>query len=213
MKKRTFDSFNTDELEDIFGIRRTKNIPGFSDWLNVSNPVADDYVQRIRRHQNLLIDNADAWNEDELKLFFIGPFLNEAELHTDRYKPFTQRNMSFKLPDNSLEINGKVEFMLAKGRVVPKKPFFFLHEYKQERRRETDPLAQVLVAMLAARTYNQNDFPDYGCYVIGRLWFFVYFVGNDYEVSLAYDATHQEDILKIFSIVCEIKNIAQRVFA
>ena len=213
MKKRTFDSFNTDELDELFGLRRVKQLPVLQQWITASHPAEADYAARIVRLQSLLTDNADAWNEDELKIFFIGPFINEAELHTDNFKPFTQRAMSISLPEKEIEMLGKVEFMLAQGRINPKKPFFFLHEYKQERRRETDPLAQVLIAMLAARAYNQHDYPDYGCYVVGRLWFFVIAIGNEYAVSPSYDATNKDEIFQIFSILREVKNIAIDIFS
>jgi hypothetical protein len=211
MQKRSFDSFNTDELEELFKIKRAFNLPEMQQWIDAEHTITDDYKIRIKRHQALLVKMADAWNEDELKFFFIGPFIAEAELHTELYKPFTQRNMTIKLPE--LELNGKVEFMLAKGRVMPRKPFFFLHEYKQERRRETDPLAQVLLAMLAARIENQHDFDDYGCYVVGRNWFFVLFKGDVYEVSESFDATKEDDLFRIFMMIREVKRIANHVFA
>ncbi len=213
MTKRNFDSFNTDELETLFNIRRVKKLPVLDQWLAANAPIPDDYVARLERLQNLLTEYADVWNEDELKLFFIGPFINEAELYSDRYKPFTQRPMSISLPEQDIEMVGKVEFMLAQGRVTPKKPFFFLHEYKQERRRETDPLAQVLIAMLAARQYNEHNHADYGCYVVGRYWFFVVAQNDEYAVSLSFDATHKDDILKIHTIVRYINTLAKVVFA
>ena len=49
-------------------------------------------------------------------------------------------------------------------------------------------------------------FRIYGCYVIGRLWFFVTLDATDsrYTISRAFDAT-TADILTIFAILAKLK--------
>ncbi len=211
MEKRAFDSFAYDEIERLFSIKRVKNNQALTTWTNATQVIPKKIEEQLEMLQSSLNQFADAWNEDELKLFFIGPLLVQAELYGENFKPFTQRNLKATFPIQNLEVQGKVEFMLARGITTPSAPLFFLHEYKQERRRETDPLAQVLIAMLAARQYNEHDHADYGCYVIGRYWFFVVFNGTEYAVSRSYDAT-QPDLFTIFNTICEIKNIAKKVF-
>ena len=211
MEKRAFDSFAFDEIERLFGIKRLQNLEALTSWTNVKQPIPKKIEEQLEMLQKSLLKFIYAWNEDELKLFFIGPLLVQAELYGENFKPFTQRNLKATFPTQNLEVQGKVEFMLARGITTPSAPLFFLHEYKQERRRETDPLAQVLIAMLAARQYNKHDHADYGCYVIGRYWFFVVFNGTEYAVSRSYDAT-QPDLFTIFNAICEIKNIAKKVF-
>jgi hypothetical protein len=211
MEKRTFDSFTYDEIEYIFSIKRVETMPVFETWLQSNYTITDVLKNHLVFLQKKLKTFAEAWNEDELKLFFIGPLLVQADLYSEVYKPFTQRNLKATFPENNLEIHGKVEFMLAQGKVNPRVPFFFLHEYKQERRRETDPLAQVLIAMLAARQHNKHDYPDYGCYVVGRYWYFIVFDGSEYVVSPSYDAT-KDEIFDIFNIICGVKEIAKTIF-
>ena len=58
--------------------------------------------------------------------------------------------------------------MLAKGKMIPKIPYFCLHEYKQENRRENDPLGQLLIGMVTAQAKSEGELPIYGCYVSGR---------------------------------------------
>ena len=53
--------------------------------------------------------------------------------------------------------------MLDKGKVLPKIPYFCLHEYKQENRRDNDSLGQLLIGMVAAQAKNADDLPIYGC--------------------------------------------------
>lgn len=64
----------------------------------------------------------------------------------------------------------------------------------------------LLVTMLAAQKLNHDGKPVYGCYVMGRLWFFVVLQGGDYAGSLAYDAT-KDEIKDIFSILKKTKAI------
>ena len=108
--------------------------------------------------------------------------------------------MSATFPELNLHVTGKVEFFIARGKQRPRQPYFFLHEYKQERRRETDPLGQLLIAMIAAQTINEVKMPLYGCYVIDRNWFFVIVNEREYSVSLAYDATKPE-LYSIYAFV------------
>ena len=72
------------------------------------------------RIQKRLIVNADAWNEDEFKMFFIAPLLSQMPLEIDDFKPFTQRTISAKFPELNLEVSGKVEFVIARGKQRPK---------------------------------------------------------------------------------------------
>lgn len=54
--------------------------------------------------------------------------------------------------------------------------------------------------MIAAQTINEIKIPLYGCYVIGRNWFFVIVNDREYSVSLAYDATKPE-LYSIYALV------------
>jgi hypothetical protein len=91
--------------------------------------------------------------------------------------------------------------MVATGKENPRQPFFFVHEYKQEKRRETDPKGQLLATMLAAQKNNKGkEFPILGSYVIGRFWFFVVLDGNNYARSLAFDAS-RDALYDIFSLL------------
>lgn len=111
--------------------------------------------------------------------------------------------------------------MLAKGRQKPIKPYFFIHEYKapyspkgnievsplwgdERGAGDADPKGQLLAELLTAQTNNENQFPMYGCYVVGRNWFFVVLEGNQYAVSDAF-VSSQEDIYQIIAILKKMK--------
>ena len=105
---------------------------------------------------------------------------------------------------DGLEAGGKVDWMLAEGIQDPRQPYFFLHEYKKEVEASGDPLGQLLIAMVGAQQQNMEAFPLYGCYVLGRNWFFVILEGQQYVTSNAFNAT-QDDIFRIYSVMKEIQ--------
>lgn len=200
---RSFDTWNYEQVEDAFGISPLRTNPTFEYWLKAEDCDPDDSEKKLLDYyRDLLFEEVQNWNEDELKLFFIGPVLGLIHFKTANFKPFTQRTLTIET--ETVSASGKVDFMLAKGKVLPKTPYFCLHEYKQEHRRDNDPLGQLLIGMVAAQAKNRAEFPIYGCYVSGRNWFFVLIEGDKYYVSDAYVAT-SEDIYKIFAIMKKCK--------
>jgi hypothetical protein len=81
--------------------------------------------------------------------------------------------------------------------------------YKQERKRENDPKGQLLIEMLTAQVLNDAKFPIYGCYVLGRNWFFMVLDGDKYAVSDALGAS-STDIYQIIAILKKMKLLVER---
>jgi len=59
---------------------------------------------------------------------------------------------------------------------------------------------------LVAQELNKNQHPIYGCYILGRDWFFMVLQGRQYAISEVYAAT-KEDIFDIFRILKGLKAI------
>lgn len=210
---KSFETWEYEEVETVFGLKRVFELPALTNWLATSVETIDDTIkQYVAIIQKRLIVNADAWNEDELKMFFIAPLLSQMPLEIDDFKPFTQRTLTAKFPELDLVISGKIEFVIARGKQRPKQPYFFLHEYKQERRRENDPLGQLLISMVAARHTNETKTPLYGCFVVGRDWFFVVLDEQTYGVSLACDATKNHELYQIVAMLSAMPDIVRRYF-
>jgi hypothetical protein len=200
---RSFETWNYEEVEDAFGISPVDSLPKYEDWLKADNCEPNEIESVMLEHyRKLLLKEAKNWNEDELKLFFIGPLLALVDFNTPNFKAFTQRTLTVET--ETVSASGKVDFMLAKGKVLPKLPYFCLHEYKQENRRDNDPLGQLLIGMVAAHAKNTSELPIYGCYVSGRNWFFVLLEGDKYCVSNAHNAS-DENIFKVFAIMKKCK--------
>jgi hypothetical protein len=205
---RSFDTWTYEQVEDAFGIASVRTDTAFEQWLEAADCEPNTAEKEILDgYRDLLFEEVKNWNEDELKLFFIGPILGLIHFKTANFKPFTQRTLTIE--KGTVSASGKVDFMLAKGKMIPKIPYFCLHEYKQENRRDNDPLGQLLIGMVAAQAKNDNDgLPIYGCYVSGRNWFFVLLVANQYCLSDAFVAT-SEDIYKIFAILKKSKSLVE----
>jgi hypothetical protein len=172
------------------------------EWLASVTTLSEYETQTVEYLRKKVLDNADFWNEDELKLQFIAPLLLIVNLDIPKCKVFSQRQLNAKVKD--IEIGGRVDFMLATGKQKPIQPYFFIHEYKQERKRENDPKGQLLAELLAAQYNDERQFPLFGCYVVGRNCFFIIFDKEKYAVSDAF-VSSSSDIYQIIAILKKVK--------
>ncbi len=203
MKKRKFEDWEFEQIQNEFGYKRYYE--GFAlleSWQQADEPISESEQHELTILAKELFYNAEVWNEDELKFLFISPLVRLVNFRHAKYKIFTQRKFSAVIGE--WEVNGIVDFVVAKGIQNPAQPFFFLHEYKQERKRDNDPLGQLLIEMLVAQQQNEAHFPLYGCYVVGRNYFFVVLNEKEYAVSSEYDAS-SSDIIPIFHMFRFVK--------
>ncbi len=194
---KSFNSCEIQELEILFGLKKVKNHHLLTDWINTQVPINKEITDLLIILKNELADNVDFWNEEDLKMYFISRLLREAFPIQPRYRMFFQCSISAKIGD--IQLGGVADMLIATGYQRPIQPYFFIHEYKPERKFAGDPLGQLIAEMLVAQSLNKNsDLPIYGIYVVGRNWFFVILSQKEYSVSDAFVAT-QDDIFQIFS--------------
>jgi hypothetical protein len=213
IRNKAFEEWLYEEVETAFGLTRLFAHP-FLNTLKekkISPTVAQS--EQLEKLRSRLFEYVDSWNEDEIKFLFISPLIDMVDYKSTHYKVFTQRPMSVAYENGTKTTLGKVEFMIATGKQKPRKPFFFLHEYKQENRRDNDPLGQLLIAMVAAQVQNEDGKPLYGCYVSGRSWFFVVLDNKQYAVSSAYDASDEVKIAQILAILFYLKELSDIYFS
>jgi hypothetical protein len=97
----------------------------------------------------------DYWNEEEVKLKFIGNLISLVNFDTENLSAFAERELSGVVDGE--ELSGLPDLMVARGKQEVDSPFFFLHEYKKELDNHTpDPAGQLLVAMLLAYEKNKE---------------------------------------------------------
>lgn len=201
---RNFENWETQDLEIEFGIEQVEEMEILEAWLSSQTSLTTSEKETAEKLKKALRNNADFWNEDELKLQFIAPILLIVDYNLPNCKVFSQRLLSATI--KGIEIGGRVDFLLSKGKQKPIKPYFFIHEYKQETKKgSTDPKGQLLSEMLVAQAKNEIQMPIYGCYILGRSWFFVILNENKYAVSNAYNAS-DDDIYSIIAILRKVKD-------
>ncbi len=211
-KARPFRDWLYEEVSQEFGLKRLQQHPFITQIDFLEFDPSHEATSQINRLKNILSEYVDTWNEDELRTMFISPFVSLVDFINPNYKVFTQRPLSVRYANDTKLTEGLVEFMLAKGLQIPQKPHFFIHEYKPEKRRDSDPLGQLLIAMVASQRINADEKPVYGIYVIGRFWFFVVLDANNYVVSKSYSA-EDDEIFKIFAILLYIKTLMDKIYA
>ena len=205
---KTFEKWKIDELHQLFGLNRIfQQFEPLADWLDTKpNTLSETDRKALEKIRVELSENAENWNEDELKFLFISHLISISDLRTGLVKIFTQRPLTALI--NGIKLTGIVDFVMATGIAEPQEPYFFLHEYKQERKGSNDPLAQLLAEMLVAQHLNHEPRPIYGCYVMGRFWFFVVLAGTQYAVSDAFTAT-STDLFQITLILRKIRQLIE----
>jgi hypothetical protein len=207
-----FKYWTRDKLRERFGLKRLKNNPILMEWLEAKMELTDFEITYLKFLQNALKEYVDYWNEEEVKLKFIGHLITLVQFDTENLSAFAERELSGTVDGE--ELSGFPDLMVARGKQEVHNPFFFLHEYKKELDNNTpDPAGQLLSAMLLAYEKNKDvlqmaEKPIYGTYVVGRQWFFVVLKDREYAISLAYDATHDEELL---NILCIMKVARQKI--
>ena len=204
--KLSFNQCTLPLLDKTFGLRRALTLPALTDWLAMGKqqPLSDLDHSKLSDLQELLLLNADNWNEQELSLHFIGPIFSIvkfSELY--RYNLFAQRHIEAVVQTYLLA--GEPDGLIASGYYEPEIPYFTFSEYKRQRDPSGDPAGQALAAMLVGQTLNPEPHAVYGCYVIGRDWYFMALYEQHYAISYGHNALQTEELADILRILKALK--------
>ena len=192
MKNLNNIHYDIDYILDAFNIEKTNfSSPLLDNWLQIEVCQMTDFHEQLFQETLAdLIEYAEVWNEEELKVNAISVIFRLAELNQPPIvKTFFERSIHQKVGQYTISV--VVDLMLAAvlGKGTPKHPYFFMQEMKKEKRYQGDPEGQMLAAMIAAQEMNKKQKPLYGGYVIGRNWFFGVLEGKNYTISNAFNAT------------------------
>jgi hypothetical protein len=195
-------------LDREFGLRSVLELAALNDWFAQSEQMQLSALDhsKLSDLQELLQVNANSWNEQELSIHFIGPLFSIVKF-TDpyRYNMFAQRHIEANVADYLLK--GEPDGLLASGYYEPEIPYFSFAEYKRQRDPNGDPAGQALAAMLVGQQLNPRPEPLYGCYVIGRDWFFMALAGNHYAISNGHNALQAPELADILRMLKALKGI------
>lgn len=199
-------------LYKLFGLREVKNLPELDNWLNHLPNLSDDEILIANFYRNRLVKNISSWNEQELSLGFIGPVINIIDYKVPyQLNFFAQRPLSGVIGD--YEMIGKPDGMLAAGNFEPEAPFFAFQVpiaigNKKDVNSSGDPAGQNLAAMLVGQAQNSTDDVIYGCYIVGRLWYFMVLKRKEFAISQEYLATKENGILEIVKVLKALRTIS-----
>ena len=208
-KYKSFEKWKAEEVQNEFHVTRLFQQPVFlSDFL-ANLPILNEAEKKaVDELQAQLLFMADVWNEYDMSILFVGPLFNIIKSQQIQYRTFFNHTLKGVL--NNKEITGRIDGMLAKGRQIPQLPIFFIQEYKPESGPNGDPLGQLLIEMVTAQALNnESEQTVYGCYIIGRNWFFVVLKGKEYAVSDVYVAT-QNAIYDIVGILKKVQTMFEK---
>ena len=207
---KSFKFWTRQEVNLTFGLTQTHDeFELLNNWLATEYAISDEDDNTINALAKKLKLRVNDWNEEELKMWFISPLLSVIDYEVNSFTPFVDRALSLKLNDET--ISGKVDLFVARGYEQPLQPYFFLHEYKPANRGESDPIGQLLIAMVAAQQANHEKFPIYGCYVVGRNWYFVVLDEKTYAISNTFNATDFESLKNIVNALFFVKEQLKKI--
>jgi len=187
---KSFSKWTIEEVEETFHLVLQKHHERLITWMTPQISPSETEEQQLTQLSEKLLDHVWDWNEEELKVYFIIPLLNLVNFEQENVQPFLSRELSMTYQDE--KISGVVDFLVAKGKRSPKRPFFFINEYKKEHDSSDDPLGQLMIAMVTAFKLNNDGHPVYGAYIMGRYWHFVVLDENSYAVHTGLNATNEE---------------------
>jgi hypothetical protein len=209
-----FRQWHTELVENTFGLTKVALKTEWNTW-QAAMPSLDEAT--IKSVTTLFEKNAEYlefWSEANIKLRFIYPLLDIADMNTKQFSIFAEHKLTTTLTNTqneAIKLIGIPDLILAKGTVNPKNPFFCLHEYKPQKGNTADARGQLLAAMLVANQRNtkenNNISPLYGSYTLGKEWLFVLLKEKEYMVSKTYLMNELEDLIEVVRLLRALKGL------
>ena len=157
---KSFSKWTIEEVDDEFQLVSEEQSETLNRWLTVQTPPDDAEGQVLDVLGRKLREHVWDWNEEELKIRFIGPLLNLVDFDQTQYKSFFSGEIAISHENEKL--SGTMDFLVASGKRSPKHPLFFIHECKKEHDSSDDPRGQLMIAMVVAQKLNEDGNPIYG---------------------------------------------------
>jgi hypothetical protein len=196
-----------DDVLDAFALNRNTECELLDKWLSVPYEFSKSHELILEEKRQHLVYEGNGWNEEELKMRFLAFLFDIAKIdEKGKIKLFFERPMYAIINDYELNVICDAMVATPKGIGKPKKPYFFLQEFKKQKN-AADAEGQMLIAMLIAQAENDDDKPVYGCWIQGRNWIFTTLHQKNYCISKQFDAADKDDLHIIMCALKELKVI------
>ena len=125
---KSFESWEREELELVFGLINNNSHPVLIDWLSANESITADEQTKIDILRDELQKEISFWNEEEVKLFFINDIVRLVNFKKEgHYKTFAERTIAANVFDKtgkSVVMRGRIEILVSAGKQKPRQPFF-----------------------------------------------------------------------------------------
>ena len=196
---------DVEDVIDAFSLKRNTTCKLLDTWLDYKTEISVNFQELLEEKRLSLIEEGDFWNEEELKMHFLAFLFQVANLNEKgKIKLFYERPLSAVIDNYELSVVCDAMVATPKGIGKPKKPYFFLQEFKKQKN-APDAEGQMLMAMLLAQHENQTNKAVYGCWLQGKNWIFTTLHEKDYCISIQYDASKKEDLYQIIYALKHLK--------
>lgn len=204
----TLNHYDSFEVIDTFQINKNSSCEELEKWLDATGLLDEFEMTLLEKVRKELVEYERQWNEEELKVNFIGFVFFLANIN-EKNKILTFYERKFAGIVNDISVSVIVDCMIAtpmkSGR--PQSPYFFMQEFKRSKGDDHDPEGQMLAAMILAQHHNQDGKVIYGCWVQGATWRFALLNGQNYCISHSFDATQTDDFMQVIFILRKLKNL------
>ncbi len=205
LKKLDYD---LDQIADAFGIQPVGHCDNLDKWMSVSYNLTATETEIVNDLHAEMIEIGDYWNEEELKIQFVGSVFYVAKLKVpNQIRVFFERAISAEIDGYKLAVIADCMVATPKKFSTPRNPYFFLQEFKKGKGEKNDPEAQMLTAMLIAQHQNADNKPVYGGFLVGSEWRFTTLIDKNYCISRKFDAMQMPDILQIVYSLRHLKDM------
>jgi uncharacterized protein YfkK (UPF0435 family) len=204
-----FSNIKESDLSNIFDIEKKLDDKIFNKWFNNN---IDIKIYILEFLKNLIDENKfliKDYHEEDLKVNVIIPILNliKFKSYENEFRDFYELQLEYKTDDFILK--GTSDFVVSKGLLKSKKPYFFIQEFKKGKV-ISDPEPQLLAELISAVELN-NWKSIRGAYIVGAIWNFVILERLEkhkyqYYVSQNFDSTKIEDLKDIYKNLVFVKN-------
>ena len=154
IKSYNFSNIKFSDLENLVQIKPQYNEGQFDEWFNYQyeiNEAENNFFEKLIEKHILLLNS---YFEDTLKAKFIIPILNLVDFNAEYLHDWYHASLSGEI--NGVEIKGFTDYMVASGTRDPRKPYFFIQEFKPSIP-DKDPEVQLLAEMLVTIEKNQTN--------------------------------------------------------
>ncbi len=208
-KSYNFSNIRFSDLEEIVDIRMGKDeIPPtkFREWFQYEYVLSKEEIRFFDKLIKKHFYQLRAYSEEKLKMRFLSSVLNQVDFMIDDIQDWYDAQIQGEI--NGIQFKGFADFMVAKGRKTPQKPYFFIQEFKPSQA-DKDVEDQLLAELLIAMEKNQTQVMR-GGYIIGRNWYFVILekIGEnvyEYFVSDQLDSLNLEHLTQIYICLQAVK--------